>query len=295
MQQPHIGIVTVLYNSEDVLNDFFRTLAIQTYSNFTLYIIDNASSDRSLEIAKELASQVDFKCVFFEEKTNWGIAKGNNIGIRAALKDKCDFVLLSNNDIVLKPDTISTLLNGALLRGSGLAVPKIYYYNTNKIWQAGGRFDILRATTPHFGYKEEDHGQFEETKDVQYSSTCFMLIKSEVFDTVGFMNEDYFVYYDDSDFVYRCTMVNNEILTYIPESVLEHKVSYSTQKDSDFYISMMFRNRIYFIRQNYTFPTKALALLTFFSYHFIIHPFRMTRKQFSLSTKAMLKGLKMKR
>lgn len=286
-----IGIITVLYNSESVLYDFFKTLNEQTYKDFTLYIIDNASTDNSVRISYELAEKVSFKCVFFEEKQNWGIAKGNNIGISAALKDKCDYILLSNNDIILKSDTIEILIHSIISKNTSLAVPKIYYYGTNKIWQAGGKFDLLRAQTPHFGYKIEDEGQFDIQGFVEYSSTCFILIKADIFKKIGLMDETYFVYYDDSDFIYRCTKKNHEKILYTPKSIIEHKVSVSTKEGSDFFIRMIFRNRILFIRKNYTWFFKLITIINIILYHTLIHPFTMTKRGFYISSKAILEGI----
>lgn len=289
-----IGIVTVLYNSETVLDDFFRTLDCQTYKNFTLYIIDNASTDNGLDKARKLSLDVSFDCIFIPEKTNWGIAKGNNIGIKRALQDGVDYVLLSNNDIILDKFAIENLLNGIIKYKSTLIVPKIYYSETNIIWQAGGHFDIFRGTTPHVGNQEVDNGQYNSAREFDYSSTCFMMIKSDVFGRVGFMDESYFVYYDDSDFVYRCTKLGNEKLYYSPESVVYHKVSVSTEKGSDFFNRMMFRNRVLFIRKNYTKIIKPLTILNLLLYHFIIHPFKMTKTEFRITTNAIFEGLKIR-
>lgn len=293
MDNKKIGIVTVLYNSESVLDDFFNSLNAQTYKNFTLYVIDNASEDKGLEKAKDLASKVSFECHFFPENQNWGIAKGNNIGIKAAKSDHCKYILLANNDIVLNRDAIKILLERLNKTNSTLAVPKIYYYKTDLIWQAGGKFDLLRAQTPHFGYKSKDCDQYNQEKFVDYSSTCFILIKSEVFDRNGIMDETYFVYYDDSDFVYRCIKKNNERLLYVPTSIIEHKVSVSTKEGSDFFIRMIFRNRILFIRKNYKWFPKLITIINIWAYHLLIHPFTMSQRGFSISTRALVEGLMM--
>ncbi len=288
-----IGIVTVLYNSEGVLKDYFKTLDEQTYKNFTLYVVDNASPDDSLKQAKLLSESVSFKTVFLEEKQNWGIAKGNNIGIKKAKDDGCKYVLLSNNDIVLKPDTIECLVKGMIESKSNLAVPKIYYYGTNIIWQAGGKFNLLKAVTPHFGYKEEDKGQYDEVRLVEYSSTCFMLIDSAIFDQYGYMDERYFVYYDDSDFIYRCTKKGKEKICYIPSSIVEHKVSFSSQKGSEFYYRMMSRNRVLFIRKRYNTTAKILTIFNLLAYNFIVYPFKKNYKELVVCSKGIIEGLKM--
>ena len=203
MDNKKIGIVTVLYNSEPVLEDFFRTLNEQTYKNFILYLVDNASKDASVQKGYEYAKLVDFECKWLCQKENLGVAEGNNIGIRAALEDKCDYVLLSNNDIVLQPDTIEKLLEGMLVMKATMAVPKIYYWdNPKRIWMAGGGFLKLQFSTYHRGENEEDKGQYDEPIQIEYAPTCFMLIDASVFSRVGLMDKEYFVYYDDLIFLY---------------------------------------------------------------------------------------------
>ena len=125
-----IGIVTVLYNSERVLNDFFLTLNKQTNKDFTLYVVDNASTDNGLKKAIELSKTVSFRCEFFKEKENGGIARGNNIGIKSALKDGCEFVLLSNNDVVFEDkNTIQVMIDRYNSTKADIITPKIKKYS----------------------------------------------------------------------------------------------------------------------------------------------------------------------
>ena len=132
MNGKKIGIVTVLYNSESVLDDFFSTLERQSYKNFVLYVVDNKSPDNSLNKTKELAKSVSFETVIIENQQNDGVAKGNNLGIEKALADSCDYILLSNNDVVLYEDTILNLLMAAERNNDLVVVPKILiYYNKN--------------------------------------------------------------------------------------------------------------------------------------------------------------------
>lgn len=244
-----IGVVTVLYNCEGVLEEFFQTLNSQVYKNLELIVVDNLSKDNSLSVSKTLAKQVTFPTYFIENNSNLGVAAGNNQGIKLALEHGCDYVLLSNNDIVLQPDTIKTLLEEHIKYNADLSVPKIYYADVNKLWMAGGYFNKTRFTGMHTGINEEDKGQYDSVKKITYAPTCFMLINSEVFESVGLMDEKYFVYFDDTDFVYRCVYLNNKTLYYIPASTLKHKVSYSTGEESDFSIKYLNRNWIYFARK----------------------------------------------
>ena len=85
-----------------------------------------------------------------------------------------------------------------------LLVPKIYYYGTKEIWYISGRFLKFWAASIHDFLGEQDFGQHDNITECDYAPTCFMLIKADVFEKVGLMTENYFVYFDDVDFVYRC-------------------------------------------------------------------------------------------
>lgn len=288
-----IGIVTVLYNSESVLEEFFQTLDQQTEHDFTLYVIDNASKDKSLELSQRLAETVNFPCVFFPEKENWGVAKGNNIGINAALKDNCEYILLANNDIVLLPDTIKDLLNGMNEMRADMAIPKIYFHDTGLIWCAGGKFNWLMGDTANIGERIKDVGQFDENSYTDYAPTCFMLMKRSVIEDVGLMDEKYFVYFDDTDFVYRAVRKLHKKLAYIPKSVLSHKVSSCTGFASDFTTYMLSRNVIYFARKHFSFPHKQLTILTRLIHTYLRARFIFPKNNYEMRKKGHREGFKM--
>ena len=294
MENAKIGIVTVLYKSETVLEDFFRTLNEQSYKNFILYVIDNKSPDNSLDKSKEFAKSALFETKFIENDDNYGVAKGNNQGIEAALKDDCDYVLLSNNDVVLKQDTIEKLYIGLKEMNATMAVPKIYFYGTNKIWAAGGIWDFLRGTTAHLGLLEEDRGQWDKSANTAYAPTCFMLINASVFQRVGIMDEVYFVYYDDADFVWRATKKHFEKLVYIHTSQLWHKESTSTGGEkSDFWIYYFHRNSIYFARKHFLIFHQLFVFCFFFLHYVLRKIFKMTSYQRSIVRKAYSDTIKM--
>jgi GT2 family glycosyltransferase len=258
---PLIGVVTVLYRSDTVLPDFFRSLAGQTNVQFKLYVIDNTENDSGCAISRELAARyrISINIVFNNE--NVGVARGNNQGIEAALADGCEYVLLANNDVDFPdPEVIAGLVQHSVEAAALAAVPKITYYGTNKIWCAGGRFSRFRAITPHAGYQREDQGQFDVQKFTEYAPTCFMLLNRRVFDEVGLMDEKYFVYYDDSDFVWRMNNAGIRLL-YVPTSRVAHKVSVSTGGiESPFGLYYTSRNRVYFSRKNLPVVLRTIAI-----------------------------------
>jgi len=250
MDKPNlVGVVTVTYNSAAVIRGFMDSLLLQAHSEFSLYVIDNASSDETLA---SLADYRDSRVTIVRSRDNVGVAEGNNIGIRAALKDGCDFVLLINNDTVFDCDLLSKLVEGLGEHDSDMVVPKVLFFDEpDKIWSAGGYFSALRGNSKHFGFGEKDDGRFDQPRAVGYNPTCCMLIKREVFDRVGLMDANYFVYFDDTDFCLRAYRAGVKLF-YLPTARLKHKVSSLTGGMSSFTLRYCVRNQVYYVLKNYS-------------------------------------------
>ncbi len=242
-----VGIVTVLYNSSDVLPEFFASLESQSYKNIVTYFIDNASKDGSAAQCRGRNPSY----VVIENNKNVGVAEANNQGIRVALADGCEAVLLLNNDTVFPPNLVEVLRTGLEKNGCDMPTPKIYYHDQpNVVWCAGGRFPLWQSYhTEHLGVGEIDRGQFDTPKPVPYVPTCCLLIRREVFGLVGVRDARYFVYSEDADFLVRCLRKGLRIW-YLPEAKLWHKVSSLTGSDSEFSAHYCTRNRIYFLRKH---------------------------------------------
>ncbi len=262
-----IGLVTVLYKSDEVLDDFFKSIARQTHKDYILYLVDNSVNSHSDKIIDQcLAEHIITTCRHIRNTDNVGVAEGNNIGITQALADGCSHILLLNNDIEMEQDFVfSNMLSLCLIEGESIVVPKIYYYNDRKIWMAGGYMNKWRALGIHYGFNQPDDPKYNLGKYITYAPTCFMLVERSVFEKVGMMDEKYFAYYDDTDFIYRCIQSGFRMF-YEPSLEVLHKVSSSTGTDSTFYIYYSNRNKLYFIRKNFTGFLKYFAIgYTFFT------------------------------
>jgi GT2 family glycosyltransferase len=255
-----IGVVTVTYNSGDVIDEFMESMLKQTHQNYRLYIIDNASSDDTLT---KLFKYNDSHIFIVPNKDNLGVAAGNNQGINASLRNNCDYVLLINNDTAFEPELIAKLISGLCQLDCEMIVPKMMYYEDSElIWCAGGYFIPCKAHAgKHYGIDEKDSGQYDKSKQITYSPTCCILIKKKVFDLIGYMDEQYFVYYDDTDFCFRAMKAGLKFY-YFPNAVMFHKVSSLTGGvESPFTMRYMIRNRVYFIRKHIHFLARPLWLI----------------------------------
>ncbi|WP_040726077.1 glycosyltransferase family 2 protein [Thiomicrorhabdus sp. Kp2] len=285
---PKIGLVTVLYNGKEVLPEFFESLAKQTYKNYVLYVIDNSPNDEALDLAKILAKKYAIPTEFIKNNANLGVAKGNNQGIELSLAASFSFVLLLNNDIDFEGNVIENMVRYAVEHNENIVVPKIYYAGTNKIWMAGGDFSMLRGTMVHRGDQEEDIGQYNKIGYVSYAPTCFMLINSTLFSDVGMMDEKYFVYYDDSDWIWRAKILGYKVL-YLPEVTVNHQVSFSTGgSENDFTLFYGNRNRLYFILKHFNY--KFFIPLMFYLLSRVFKYFSLSKKKKGILLKAIKKG-----
>jgi GT2 family glycosyltransferase len=276
--RPEVGIVTVTYNSAPYLEEFFRSCLGLTRTNWMMYAIDNRSNDNSLDILYA-AARVDQRIQVISNEKNLGVAEGNNQGIVRALADGCEWVLLLNNDTSFQADLLHSLVGACAENSWRVCVPKIFYDQpSNQLWYAGGGFNPRRGHTGyHIGKDEPDHGQYDQAISVDYSPTCCMLIHRSVIETVGLMDETYFVYFDDTDFCWR--LRSHEVtIGYWPQATLVHKVGGSTGGgDSPFTARITSRNRLFFLKKHFGAGSALLWLPVFLFYYVVRYLIRSWR------------------
>lgn len=253
-----IGLVTITYNSAQVIEPFLQCVLRQTHPHFILYIIDNISSDNTLAL---LQNYPDPRIVLMANKENVGVAAGNNQGIKKAMEDHCDEIMLLNNDVEFEDTLLEKLSQQLVILNCSLIAPKMMYYpETNLIWWAGTKFNVWEGCmTHHIGIQQEDKGQFDQITQMDYAPTCCVLMKKEVIDDIGWMDEKFFAYYDDTDFFYRIYKQGKHKLYYYPFVQFYHKVGgLSNMKKgnakkftfNDFYIRLFTRNHVYYLRKH---------------------------------------------
>lgn len=269
-----IGVVTVTYNSALLLDDFLESLDAQRYRNFVLFAVDSASTDESAEKLRACGSS---ERLVIRNESNVGIAVGNNQGIRAALEAGCEYVLLLNNDVVFKEELFERLVAGIEAQRSAMAVPLIYFFQPpTRIWAAGGGFQPWKGfRNYHRGENQNDVGQFSRPCLVDFAPACCILVRREAFAQIGLMDERFFVYSDDADFLFRARKRKLRV-SFIPDAKLWHKVSSITGGlQSDFTIYHAARGRALFLYKNLgRFQGGLWTLITHLLY--MLRPFMRT-------------------
>lgn len=279
----------MLFNSPEVLPKFFESLAGQENVAFTLWVVDNSTDSRAFDVAQAECKRLELSSVVFvRNEQNVGVAAANNQGIRAAMNAGADHLILLNNDIEFDdPQLLAELLRIAESGGERVIVPKILYFDTRRVWYAGGRFRSWAGVNLHVGDGFADVPEYNVAAYTEYAPTCFLLVSREVFERVGLMDERYFVYYDDSDFAWRALRAGFRP-RYEPRFTILHKVSTSTGGAlTPFSIYYYTRNRFLFILKNIGWPLKAVTLSVFAASLLV-----QWRRYDAVMRKSLLKGFK---
>lgn len=213
ISQPKVFIIILNFNGRDVLSRCLSSIYQSDYLNFDVVVVDNNSSDESLEQAKKSFS----RAYFIKNSENFGFSRGNNVGIRWALEKFADYVLILNNDTVLEKITISELVQTMQRNDSaGIASPIIFSDDDKAIWFAGGIIDWHKMRTNHVYEIKSDLPYLSE-----YISGCAMFVKKAVFREIGIFDERFFLYYEDADFSLRAKKAGFDLLI-VPSAHIKH-------------------------------------------------------------------------
>lgn len=254
-EQPSVYIILVNYNGINDTIECIESLKKINYSNYKIIIIDNGSSDNSVNILRE---KYNSEIKIIDLKKNYGFAGGNNIGINMALNENIDYVLLLNNDTVVEKNFLKELVILAENNKQiGVVGGKIYYFDDKKkIWYAGAKINTLTGKTKHIGVDEYDKGQYDKISETDYVTGCMMLVSTNVIKRVGNMDESYFLYYEETDWSVRIKNAGYKLI-YQPNSIIYHKVSRSTKKINHVMGYYYDRNSYYFVMKNYGILNKS--------------------------------------
>ncbi|MDH4037674.1 MAG: glycosyltransferase family 2 protein [Candidatus Krumholzibacteria bacterium] len=223
---PAIAVIVLTWNGRDLTLDCLDSLAKVTTPGVSVLVVDNASSDGTVEAVRE---RFGARVTVLSNPANLGYAAGNNAGIRRALDDGATHIVLLNNDTLVDPAFIAELAGGLDgTPGGGIAGPKIYYSTPpDRIWFAGGEVSMWRGTARHIGIRETDRGQYDTPRPVGYVSGCALMARREVFERVGMLDPSYRAYFEDTDFCVRASRAGFGI-RYVPTAKVWHRISAST-------------------------------------------------------------------
>ena len=255
MKEPKIAIIIINWNTYQLTFNCLKSLKACTYNNKTIFFLDNGSEDGSGDkIALEFPD-----INFIKNEINEGFTGANNKALKVILKQNFDYVLLLNNDTVVKPNFLS-LLEARMDSDQNLAATQpliLDFPNKNTIWNAGGSFNSFFCL-----FKTRCKGMIYNPKlkidtYTQWISGCCILVKIAVIKKVGLLDNRFFIYFEDADWSIRMTNLGYK-LGVVPESIIYHHSSGSNVKNntssegnlSPYSHYLNVRNHIYLIKKH---------------------------------------------
>ena len=278
-----VGIVLVNYNGQKFMPDCLESLATIDYTPARIVVVDNASTDGSADWTAAHYPNI----ILLRLESNTGITGGNNAGMEWCLQNGCDFVLLLNNDTVVQPDFLSRLMENAA--PGRMVVPKIYFDDDRKrINNHFGDFDYWRMVHRDWFYRKLDSPASHRIQAAPMANTCALLVPRAVLEKIGRMDDQLFIYWDDTDFITRAVRVGTEILL-VPTAVIYHKESSSSGgSNSPLVVYYTTRNRLYFTFKH----QKSRMALAFFLLYFSLTRLLVGAKYLRGGEKAQMAALK---
>lgn len=252
-KSPEIAVIILNWNGKEDTLLCLDSVYKMEYPHLEVIVVDNGSSDNSLEAIRERFKDV----VLIENKANLGFCGGNNAGIRYALSQKPEYLLILNNDAMVEPSLIKELK--AVVDSNpfiGVVSPIITLCrDQNIIYFSGERIDWGNGDFLVHSSRQCVQSR-EGLMDIDFPCWCAIFMKTEVMEKVGLLDEQFFAYYDDVDWGVRCKKSGVRTVLY-PKKLVRHKGSGSTGGSSSPVVSFyVFRNRLFFMRKHGSFLRK---------------------------------------
>jgi GT2 family glycosyltransferase len=287
---PLVWIIVLNWNGKHHLQDCLDSLSSINYPAYRILLVDNNSHDESVSFVSDKYPHV---CII-ENTDNLGFAEGNNVGIRYALSQGAEYIVLLNNDTKVEPNFLSHLIRrGEEKKDIGVLGGKVLMFHNPLIVNSTG------VNLNRFAYGwDRDFGEDaqrlqREGGEVLAVTGCFMAIKKEVIERIGLLDPAFFAYFEDVDFCIRVWKYTDFKIEYVPDSVIYHKFSSSSSPDSLFKRGLMITNQQRIFLKH--FPVREiLKIFPLFTLHrlavLLNHLIRRRYRLFLMECRILLKN-----
>ena len=296
-----IGFVILNYNSWNQTYECLESIQKSNISiDYKIYLVDNCSSD---EMPNSVLLQISkYDIIYLKTDSNRGFSAGNNVGLKKAIEDKCDYYVISNNDVVLCHGVIEKLIDDfALENDVGIVGPRVNLPDGNmqethlgcKMTLKGKYLYLLRKTPLRLISKKfvSDYIISEEQIEPRFVygvSGCFFLIRKECLENVGLLDEGTFLYEEEN--ILSVKMENNHWKTiYDPTVSILHNHGQST-KQKAFAYSCQIESEVYYCKQYLhnskflIFPLYLIRVVKYFMKSLVDSEYRSYCRQMLLRT-----------
>jgi len=256
---PSVAIVTVNTDGGAFIGEFLTSLSAVTYPNFTLVVVDNGSKDGSLQAVQRQRPNA----VIIRNESNLGFTGASNRGLEYCLSQRFEYVLFLNGDITMEPDFLDRLVAAA--DGRTMTAPKTYlYHHRDRLDDSIGEFSWNRGVWKRRILGSLPTPEFDQPREIGNANLSCLLVPTAVLRDIGLLDEKFFVYYDDTDFVRRAYDAGYRVW-FTPDSVIYHRKGATIGGPmSAFGLYYLTRNRPYLIHKHIHSPVR---LARFWAYY----------------------------
>ncbi len=217
---PKVFLIILQYNNSAKTLECLRSVQKLKYLNLQVIVVDNGSKPEERRAIEDYLAKHNLAYYFIKNSQNKGYAGGNNTGIRYALKHNADYVAILNNDTVVPPSLIEKLLDIAERSSKVGIVSPIINEGTSKTY--GGKITWLSPELHHITKPSVQ-------REPDFLTGACWLIKKEVIENVGFIDERYFLYFEDADYCLRAQKAGYDIVL-AHDTLIGHAISSTTKK-----------------------------------------------------------------
>lgn len=244
---PKVLIAIVSYNGLKHTVRCLDSLKKLKYCNYEILLIDNGSTDGT-------SDEVETKCqkvTLIQLKKNTGATGGRNTAIEYALKSDCEYVFFLDNDTFVDENALTALVDLAESDETIAAVgTKAYYYEEkNRIWYFGSHINWFCGSFVDSKQGEIDSGQLEQIREIDTFPIGFGIVRTDVIRRIGKIDDDYFIYYEESDWQMRMKRLGYKLFV-TPKAKIWHNFSSSLGGETPRFYYYRNRNRLLFMWKN---------------------------------------------
>ena len=248
--QPKVANIILNWNNAEDTLACLGSVAAMDYPAGHTIVVDNGSTDDSVVCIR--ASFPDVQMI--ETGENLGYAGGNNVGIRYALAQEAHYICILNNDITVEPGFLEPLLDAMQSRPDvGIVTPLVAEkVDRGCVWALGSAVNWRTAAVTRLHAGEAVDGWRQQAPfEVDIASGAAMLVRREVFECAGFMDEEFFLYYEEVDWCLHLRQAGYRILA-VPASVVLHGASGTLGVTSPLIDYYMLRNHLRLIGRHWS-------------------------------------------
>lgn len=256
---PKVSIILVNYNGRVWLPGCLESLRQQQWPDYEIILVDNASTDDSRQFVR--AEYPEVKLILSD--TNRGFAGGNNLGLQQA---SGEYILLLNTDTIVTVDFLPKLLEAfTVIPHLGCVQPKLLFMHEPHKLDSCGSYFTATGFLQHIGNQQPANTpEFNQPLPVfSVKGACMMFRRDILEKTGGLFDEDYWCYFEETDFCWRVWLAGYECW-YYPKAVIQHAMGGSSGYfiANDFVQYHSLKNRLVTYLKNLS-PRKLLIVLPF--------------------------------